>query len=256
MSSATSYTRVIRDGTIRLVCLNLLVPGDFVVLLAGEKASHLPVPSQVVNLLIPAHQKKNLSLPPDFVVVLIEDFPVSRIFEDQLKSPRRGRFIFSMLQERIQIFLSFGLVTAFEKYFAFKPIFIPLILLSSPLLRFFWWLISTCYISLLADQLIKSETPFSETVSSDTQDLDEFDEDAPPPVKNIKIPMWRVAIEVLNRLFCPWKQKGGILRFWDGDVIEPLALTSVLCFTDREGPISNVIKCFTILITNCHAVAQ
>lgn len=240
MSSATSYTRVIRDGKVRLVCLNLVVPGDFAVLLAGEKASHLPIPCQPLNLLIPAHQKKNLGLPVDSSVVLIEGFPVTQVFEDQMKSPRRSRFIFSMLHEKLQLLLAFGLFATFDKSFELKPIAIPLIILTSPLLRFFWWLNSTCYISLLAEQLIQSETPFSESVPSDTQDIDEFDEDAPPPVKNIKIPMWRVAIEVINRLFFQPKRKGGILRLWDGDVIEPLALTSALCFTDREGPISNV----------------
>lgn len=259
LSSATSYTRVIRNGKVRLICLNLIVPGDFVVLLAGEKASHLPVPCQAVNLLIPSHQKRNLGLPPDSSVVLIEEFPVRQVFEDQLKSPRRSRFIFAMLQEKLQLILSFGLLAtcALWTNSASKPqiliqlpksIVIPLILLSSPLLRFFWWLSSTCYISLLADQLINSETPFNETVPSDTQDVDEFDEDAPPPVKNIKIPMWRVAIEVLNRLFCTGNRSCGILRLWDGDVIEALALTSVLCFTDREGPISNVkpTECFVL----------
>ena len=193
-----------------------------------------------MNLLVPAHQKRSFGIPPDSSVVLIEDFPVTQVFEDQLKSPRRSRFIFSMLHEKLQLILSFGLLVSFEKSFAFNPIMIPLILLSSPLLRFFWWLSSTCYISLLAEQLIKSDTPFSETAANDSQDVDEFDEDAPPPVKNIKVPTWRVVIEVIKCLFLTRTGKGGIFRLWDGDVIEPLALTSVLCFTDREGPISNV----------------
>lgn len=208
--------------------------------MGGEKVSNLPLIFQPVNLLLPSFQKTNLGLPSHSSVILIENFPVTQIFEDQLKSPRRNRFIFSMLQQKFQFILSFGLLINFQNNFDFKSILIPLILLSSPLLRFFWWLNSTCYISLLLDQLIRSETPFSE--SSPSEDVDEFDEDAPPPVKNIKIPSWKVISEVLHQLlFGGRKRTGGILRLWDGDVIEPLALTSVLCFTDREGSISNVL---------------
>ena len=158
---------------------------------------------------------------------------MTQIIEDQLKFPRRNKFIFTMLQEKFQSLLSSGIVLSCLK----NDFSVPLIILSSPILHFLWWLIGSCYLSLLADQLISSETPFAET-PQDSHDLDEFDEDAPPPVKNIKISWWRVCFEVIKRLL--GKQgKGAILKFWDGDFIEALALTSVLCFTDREGPISN-----------------
>lgn len=231
MSSATSYTRVIRDGKIRLICLNLLVPGDFVVLLPGEKSFSFAC--QPLNLLIPSHQKKTLGLTTESTVVQVEEFPMTQVLEDQLKCPRRSRFIFAMLQEKLQSILSLGIIFGCLKI----NFSVPLIILSSPILHFIWWLIGSCYLSLLADQLIRSDTPFAET-AQDSLDLDEFDEDAPPPVKNIKIAWWRVGVEVMKRLFGR-EGRGGILRPWDGDVIEALALTSVLCFTDREGPISN-----------------
>lgn len=232
MSSATSYTRVIRDGKIRLICLNLLVPGDFAILLPGERPCFA---CQPLNLLIPAHQRKILGLTGDVSVVQVEEFPMTQVVEDQLKCPRRNRFIFAMLQEKFQSILSLGIFGASACLGRYN-FAIPLIILSSPGLHFAWWVISSCYLSLLADQLIRSETPFAET--QDAHDVDEFDEDAPPPVKNIKIDWWRVGVEVVKRLVGSEGQ-GGILRFWDGDVIEALALTSVLCFTDREGPISN-----------------
>lgn len=75
----------------------------------------------------------------------------------------------------------------------------------------------------------------------DSSDVDEFDDDAPPPVKNIQIPFRKVVVEAAQRLSgITNNDQHGILRLWDGDVIEALALSSVLCFTDREGPISNV----------------
>lgn len=219
----------------------MLVPGDFVVILAGEKASGYFQNYQTLNLSLSPAQKRNFGIPVDATIVCIEEFPVSQVFEDQLRLPRRNRFIFSMLQEKLQTILSFAiiLISGMKLETLKLSILIPLLIISSPILRFFWWVTSTCYLSLLADQLIQSETPFSET----SQDIDEFDEDAPPPVKNIKIPAWKVLMEVLRRIFgFKPKEKGGILRFWDGDVIEAFALTSVLCFTDREGPISNVRK--------------
>lgn len=174
-----------------------------------------------------------MGLSNEAIVVQVEEFPMTQVIEDQLKSQRRNRFIFSMLQEKFQTYLSAGIVFSCLK----DDFSVPLIISSSPILHFFWWLFGSSYLSLLADQLISSETPFAET-AQDSHDLDEFDEDAPPPVKNIKIAWWRVCIEVIKRLL--GKQgKGAILRFWDGDVIEALALTSALCFTDREGPISN-----------------
>lgn len=239
MSKATSYVRVIRDGKIRLVCMNLLVPGDFVVLLAGERMQIQFCAFQTINLLIPAPQKISMGLPLDSSIVQIENFPVTQLFHDQLKHPRRTGFIFFKLQKRLQDILSFGIIL-----FANNSSIIPLIALSSPLLHFFWWLFSSCYLSLLSDQLIKSETPFKEAQVQDSTDVDEFDEDAPPPVKNIKISCRTVVFEVVKCLFGSREGVGhGILRLSDGDVIEALALTSVLCFTDREGPISNVKAC-------------
>jgi hypothetical protein len=174
-----------------------------------------------------------MGLSNDVTVVKVEEFPMTQIIKDQLKCPRRNQFIFSMLQEKFQSILSTLIVLGCLK----DNFSVPLIILSSPIIHFLWWLIGSCYLSILADQLIRSETPFAEAVQ-DSHDLDEFDEDAPPPVKNIKIAWWRVCFEVIKRLL--GKQgRGAILRFWDGDVIEALALTSVLCFTDREGPISN-----------------
>ena len=183
-----------------------------------------------------------MGLPVNCTIVQVEEFPVGKVLQDQLKCPRRTRFIFSMIQEKIQMIYGIILLLLTIPCLFFKTeisinCLILLIVISSPLLPFFWWLTSSCYLSLLSDQLIQSKTPFSE--SSDSQDIDEFDEDAPPPVKNIKIPSWKVVYEVIKILILG-ESNGGILRLWDGDVIEALALTSVLCFTDREGPISNV----------------
>lgn len=234
VSSATSYSRVIRDGKIRLICSNLLVPNDYVILLPGE--STVSFACHPLKLLLPAHQKKSLGLTGEANVVLVEEFPMVQVIEDQLKCPRRSRFIFSQLQEKLQTILSFGILLFCNSKKRESYDSLLLIILSSPILRFLWWVIGSCHLSLLADQLIRSETPFSE--NQDSHDMDEFDEDAPPPVKNIKIAWWRVVFEVIRRILGK-EGKGAILRFWDGDVIEVFALTSVLCFSDREGSISN-----------------
>ena len=198
----------------------------------------------------PRRRKKNSACQ------LIRKFPVSKLFENQLKkSPRRSRFLFSILQEKLQLtMVSFVFLASLISLVSLVPLLhlvassvplVPLIVLSSPILKFVWWTSSICFISLLSDQLINSSTPFKEVTPNDSQDVDEFDEDAPPPVKNIKISCWNVFIKVMKMIFgvrsARDRHEGGILRLWDGDIIEVLALTSVLCFTDREGPISNVI---------------
>lgn len=215
-----------------MVCLNLLVPGDLVVLLAGEKSSLASFSHQPTVL--SHHQRKSLNLPPGSSIVQVKDFPVASVIEDQLKSPRRTKFVFKMLHEKLRLLLSFSIPVFASLNPSASTI---LIILTSPLLEFVWWVTGSCYLSLLSKQLITSKTPFNE---AQTNDVDEFDEDAPPPVKNIKVPFWKIGLEVLKLIIYSDSRDGAILRFWDGDVIEALALTSVLCFTDREGPISNV----------------
>jgi hypothetical protein len=238
-----SYVRAIRDGKVRLVCSNLLVHGDFIVLLAGERANRLNFCCQPLNLILTSFQRNSIGIPADSSIFQVEETPASRILQEQLKFSRRTRFIFSQLQDTLQkiVNAAISILMIFSQVFSFNIIllFAPLIIVSSQLLHFFWWVISTCYLSLLADQLIKSKTPFSET--SDPLDIDEFDEDAPPPVKNIKIPYWKVFVEAFCLIFGIKDRSGSILNFWDGDITEVLALTSVLCFIDREGSISTVI---------------
>lgn len=253
-----SYTRVIRDGIIRTICWNLLVPGDFVVLLPGENVPHF-TSGQPIKFTTTITTDQLTIIPCDSIIMQVEEFPAGQVIQDQLNSPRRTRFIFSMLQEKFQKLLEIGLISISIAIFLiiyFKlnfniqlPILmiVPLAILSSPILHLIWWLIGSCYLSLLLDQLIRSETPFSETSNTgDSRDIDEFDEDAPPPVMNIKIPFWKVASEVMKWII--GKSSKVILRNWDGDIIEALALTSVLCFVDREGPISNVNTLTNFLI--------
>ena len=219
------------------------------VLFPGENVPHFtnrqPIKFTTNQLITPL-------IPCDSIIVQVEEFPAGQVIQDQLNSPRRTRFIFSMLLEKFQKLLEIGLISvsiALFLIFHFKlnvaniqlPILmiVPLTILSSPILHLIWWLIGSCYLSLLLDQLIRSETPFSETSNAgDSSDIDEFDEDAPPPVMNIKIPYWQVASEVMKWII--GKSSKVILRNWDGDIIEVLVLTSVLCFVDREGPISCV----------------
>lgn len=98
-----------------------------------------------------------------------------------------------------------------------------------------WDVIFFCYsnarVIALTEVLQKSKTPYMEA-----EDVDEFDEDAPPPTKNVYIH----PIEILRKIGEAFFPSGGGLIFWSYDLAEHFARVSVLCYSDREGPIANV----------------
>lgn len=257
----------------------MLVPGDLFLVLQPPSKNNVHVflpfkysPIQESSIKYLIHRQIGSLIPENSSFFICEEFPLTSILRKKKYFRRTSRFIFSALQSRIQSLLNgFLFILSLSTAVIFKHqhpdfghlnIILPLTLISSPILYFFWWICGTSYLSLLTAQLIRSETPFRETSTGEDGEggevEDEFDEDAPPPVKNIRIESWRVFFKVISVLFHGFfksKRGGssssssdgsaddyfnGILHIWDGDVIEALGLTSVLCFVDREGPISNV----------------
>lgn len=238
LSTAVSYVRVVRDGRIWRVSPMLLVPGDTLVLAPGEKSPCASAPLQ--GRLQQLQQQR--------LLVQVREFPMTRVICEQLSFHHKSEhqlLLVSMLQEQTRRWIGHGLFVAAVSALArgrFNPtILVPFSLLSSPLVRIGWWLGSNCYLSLVLHQLLQSQTPFRETHEAGDVDVDEFDEDAPPPVKNIRIAPWTMIVEVTRLLLGRGNLKQhGLLRLWAGDAVEALGLTSVLCFVDREGPIASV----------------
>lgn len=103
-------------------------------------------------------------------------------------------------------------------------------LLSSPLWRVMAFCAGNAHLICLTEFLQKSKTPYTET-----GDVDEFDEEAPPPTKDVTVKISDILRKIQRAL------SGHIpdFLFWTHDLIFTLAHTSVVAFLDREGPISN-----------------
>ena len=96
-------------------------------------------------------------------------------------------------------------------------------------LRLFHRTFESARISLLGDKLKHSGTPYEE------DELDEFDEEAPPPTQDIKLSPLEVmtrAWDILTRR----EQLNAEWLIWNVDLTECLSKVSVMSFLDREGP--------------------
>lgn len=86
-------------------------------------------------------------------------------------------------------------------------------------------------ILLLFDQLQQSLTPFDDSVS-----VDEFDEEALPPTKDVSVASSTLLFKFLSIL----RHRGDNALMHSSSLVESLGSTSVICSVDREGTISSI----------------
>ena len=102
-------------------------------------------------------------------------------------------------------------------------------ILVSPIWSVIWIAICNVRIVCLVEILQKSKTPYTEG-----EDVDEFDEEAPPPTKDIYVRPFDIFKRLIQAM------RGSIPGFlvWSEPLCKILASCSVISFLDREGPVS------------------
>lgn len=219
LTGAVDYVSVIRDSRIRLINSLLIVPGDLLVLQKDSKGT--PCQGQVVN-----DYRRSSIVPKNSVAFISEECPLLGVLEETIPSKEKSLQTTQLFNQFRKLWIIvFLLGSALQS----SSVWIgPLLLLSSPLSKVLFWILGQSYLSLMIELLKDSDTPYTETaVDFD----DEFDEEAPPPLKNIYIS----PTAVIKRVFS--LEKG---RFWRSDLIEALGSLSVLSIIDREGSVSEV----------------
>lgn len=218
-SDGSILFRVWRDGRLVLVPCNLMWKGDLVELARGDAA-----PCQVC--------REKQVFPMDSPIQVSGRYTVD-CEDDQHPLYLQLR---TALQNNAGSHLLFIDLLAL-----FAPVLLPLpgacLFVALPLLLFVRAVFETARISLLADQLKQSRIPYAD------DEFDEFDDEAPPPTKDIHLPTvdvlkraWNIAAgptsNTSNNLVLDW-------LVWQKDLTHMLSSVSVMAFLDREGPIAS-----------------
>ena len=221
LTGAVDYVSVIRDGRVHLLSSMLVVPGDLLVLEKDGKMK--PCRGQVVNDL-----RRSSIVPKNGVAFISEECPLLELLEETIQNRGKSLQTSQLFNQFQKLWIVLFLVIASLKS---NSLWIgPLLLLSSPLAKVISWIMGQAYLSLMIELLKDSDTPYTETALDFD---DEFDEEAPPPLKNIHIS----PVKVIKRIFS--LERG---RIWRSDLIEALGSISVLSIVDREGSVSEVRK--------------
>lgn len=207
--SKHKFVRVYRDGMLRLCPATLLVAGDVIQLLEGE-----PEPCRV---------KPATSTPTKECIVL--ESPIVKLIEqflaDSTNETAPTISVYHLLLTVSILIVPLNYVQRSQLH----QVVILILLLRADLFNTLLstWTCARFY--LVADALKKSKTPYDESL-----DTDEFDEEAPPPSKEINIKPLQIIKRCISILTSSMDDQK--------DIVEVLDKMSVMCFTDREGPIS------------------
>ena len=210
-SGTFDSVRVYRDSKLVTLCSNLLVPGDLLLLKKNEKIRF----------------KVSLSQSRDGPFVL-EEFPISKSLEASLSIQRpESYFTIKFLQLKkaqnilLYVFCCVSVICFVLRRlilgvwdFQWSLILLPFLFMQ---LSIPWNLVSlycNSRIILLFESLKTSKEAYSE-------DLDEFDEEAPPPTKNIRLP----GVSLLKEM-----AKGTR----DENLFDVLGHLTVFCYVDKE----------------------
>ncbi len=236
-SRAIVLVRVHRDDLWRMIPANLLVVGDIVQVSPGE---HLGIAAKPL-------------LNGDPSLFSIEENPLERqlaCLAEKAKLASSSACVkvtaearnIAMLSSRIHFVMTAILLTflwlSTSGMEAGSPLPLDLFLYAalgsfifqSPLWATLFFIYANARLIALVDVLNKSSTPYTEA-----EDVDEFDEEAPPPTKDIYLD---VATIVRNIWFAFNGGSGGSCLFWMYDLGQAFGAMSVISFMDREGPIA------------------
>ena len=265
MTRLLSITRVCRDGKWEYLPYSLLVDGDIIELSFGETS-----PANVKSLdcdmtleanqvfrpnMLPMHMKPNekISHAGKFLFQ-VQNMPIidnlkavfcnrkprpKTVFRNQVEAMYQMLwrkwipvFIFlSLISNIARLALSSDPWTMWLEFLVIQQIYVVIPLL--PMTTFVLWIVmrtlGNAKIILLFDQLQQSTTPFD-----DNAEVDEFDEQAPPPTKEIEFGQ----ALILGKLF---KELLHMEEPHSGTLFETLGTITVICSVDRVGTIANPV---------------
>ena len=199
--------KVYRDGLLRLCPATMLVTGDVVELLDGEDE--------------PCKLEQIAYIDGKRECVLLES-PISKIIDSYLRSS--GSVESQSFYSILMCLLNFLVLVSNAK--SETPMYNRIVLiciLKSELLTRLLLVFANAKLALIIETLKASKQSYDEAM-----DEDEFDEEAPPPSKEIHVRMRDVLTYI-------WMRQPD----FECNMVELLGRVSVLCFTDREGPISD-----------------
>jgi hypothetical protein len=232
-SRAINLVRVRRDGNWRLLPVNLLVEGDTFQLSPGDD---LGISSRKRNISDVTTDLFEVTETPLRRQLDVSSFvcSIDNPWKDSLQ-PITG-WLYMCQIPIIVLALFFCYINAQDAIFCQSMIvgLFMSVLLVSPIWTMLFFCFGNARLIALTEVLQKSKTPYLEA-----EDVDEFDEEAPPPTKNIYLN----PLDILRTIKSAFQQNLSHFLFWQYDLTESFSSVSVLSFLDREGPIANVQKC-------------
>lgn len=109
---------------------------------------------------------------------------------------------------------------------------LPLLIAALPLYPSLAYLFTNVRLHLLAALLSSSKTPYSEA-----QEVDEFDEEAPPPTKDVTLGASTIANTMLRMCV-----RDNEALFWSVDLVKAFGTASFMVFLDRKGILTEAFK--------------
>lgn len=231
-SRAIRLSRVHRDKQWRLLPTNLLVTGDIVQISPGER--ELSIPAR--KLADSSEYEQNLWQVSETLL----DSQLEKVLDRHNIRRNWWRDGFWILDGCFNVILVLTclLPTIHMAWsHAPKPLILPpeamllATILSSSLWPKAFSIFGSARLIALVEILRKSKTPYTKA-----EDDDEFDEEAPPPMKDVRIRL----VDVFNVIKRSARKEPYGCLLWTTDLVSALSSVSVLSFLDREGPISNV----------------
>ncbi|PJF17328.1 Phytoene/squalene synthetase [Paramicrosporidium saccamoebae] len=229
-SRAINLVRVLRDGNWRLLPVNLLVEGDTFQLSPGD------------DLGISCRKRDIAGMTTDLFEVM--ETPLQRQLEvssflcsidnpwkNSLQPVTGWLYMCQIFIAALTLFLCcIGVQDNAFCQSMLVGLFISFVLVS-PIWTMLFFCFGNARLIALTEVLQKSKTPYLEA-----EDVDEFDEEAPPPTKDIYLN----PLDILRTIKSAFQQNLSHFLFWQYDLTESFSSVSVLSFLDREGPIANV----------------
>jgi hypothetical protein len=230
-SGAINLIRVRRDHHWSLLPVNLLVTGDIVQASPDD------------DLGVACAKRPDVGSTTD--LVQIQETPIFRqleiiaslqrtcpLWEDEWKRIAHFLYVLEILYALTRFALdSLGIYNPKIHQNTVPLVLLIVHLLLSPIWKIIFASYGTARIISLAEVLQKSKTPYLEA-----EDVDEFDEEAPPPTKDIYLN----PLDIAKKALLSFSLKFNGFLYWQSDLVDSFASVSVLSFLDREGPIANV----------------
>lgn len=248
-SQAIRLSRVHRDGQWRLLPTNLLVAQDIVQVSPGERECSVPAAQRMGDS---AEYGSNLWRVTETVL----DAQLNRALSSRTDRQDRWRNGFALIDgllgaililaclaailghywSSLRLFPLPAILAAVIRSVPVPSIMLAAIILSSPIWTGTLSLLGSARLLALVEVLQKSKTPYMAA-----EDDDEFDEEAPPPMKDVVLRLVDVAT-IIRRSIPLDRGHAPSCLLWTFDLVSALSSVSVLSFLNREGPISSV--CF------------